>query len=317
MIRLPQRSEVTWPSALLGPGKVADLDDQPSFRALEISTIDVGNLSYRVDEDWHYLNPFAVLGRFKIEERRSLGQCLLVMPVSGHFGLILRDLVIALLEHCDVAVLDWVNARHIPLSAGEFGFAENISSVVEAIGAMPQQTHLVGICQGAIPAAAAAIASYQANASAVPASLVLIGGPVDPSANLTRVASLLANTPTSLLEDYALSAVSDAYAGRGRQVYSARSQQQGLLLYLSRQFWQNGPLIQTVAANDGIDPDRFPFLTVFTTVKDIPATGFIESIQAIYQHRSIWTHSLHWQGAPLRPEMIDALPLMTIEAAAG
>ena len=84
---------------------------------------------------------------------------LVVAPIAGAYPALMRDLVLALLGTAGtVGVTDWPNARYVPLAAGRFGFAENCmetAQMARALGAEGGAVHVVGVCQGALPAFAA------------------------------------------------------------------------------------------------------------------------------------------------------------------
>ena len=293
---------------------IADTDAEPAWRSLGIHRVEIAGQARAIREEDLLLNPFTVLKMLRPRSAAARPNVLVVMAMSGHHGVVLRDLVHGLLAEHDVAVLDWVNARFVPTSVGPFGFAENIASVVTALRCLGPGAHLVGICQGTIPAIAAAAALCQLEDAARPASLSLLGGPVDPEANMTRVATMLAMTSTRWQETHSLARVPDGFTGAGRLVYPAATQQQGLLTYLLRQMWRNTPIARKVFADDGLEPDRFPFLWLYTSVKDIPATAFTESIAAVYQDRAIWNGGLSFGTCRIRPQTVRSLPLMTVEA---
>lgn len=144
-----------------GFGEVADTDAQPAWRDLEIGTINFNGTIHRVRERRRVLTPFTTLTDFDCEGRGPLGKCLVVMPLSGHFALFLRDLIAGLLSEHDVSVLDWTNARHIPLDAAGFGFEDSMAAIVAVLRKLGPDTHLVGVCQSAVLATVAAIAMHQ------------------------------------------------------------------------------------------------------------------------------------------------------------
>ena len=130
-----------------GFGEIADPEAQPAWRDLEIGTIAIKGTAHRVSEQRRILSPFATLTEIDCEGRRPLAKCLVVMPQSGHFSLILRDLITGLLSDNDVIILDGTNARHIPLTAGEFGFDDTISTIVSVLRSLESSVHLIGVCQ--------------------------------------------------------------------------------------------------------------------------------------------------------------------------
>ena len=303
-----------WLGLGLGYGEIADPASQPAWRDFKIRAVEFNGQAHAVVERRRILTPFVTLTHLDREGCKSVCKCLVVMAQSGHFSLILRDLVAGLLGEHDVAVLDWTNARHIPPDAGRLGFEDTIATIITALRKLGPGVHLVGVCQSAIPAIAAAIAMDQLNEPAKPASLTLIGAPVDPCANPTRVSSMLTTTPIASIEADAITVVPTGFPGAGREVFSAAAQQRGLLTYLGRHFWQFGSLMRKVIKDDGADTGNFPFLTLFTSLKDIPKETFIESIAAIYQDRLLWTDKFVWQGQTIDPDRVTQLPLMTIEA---
>lgn len=149
-----------------GFGEIADPDTQPAWRDLEIGAIDLNSTTRRVQERRRILSPFAALTDLDCKGRGPLAKCLVVVPQSGHFSLILRDLIAGLLSEHDVSVLDWINARHVPLEAGEFGFDDTIATIVLALQALEGRAHLIGVCQSAIPAIIAAVTMHQTGESA-------------------------------------------------------------------------------------------------------------------------------------------------------
>lgn len=274
----------------------------------------VGGAPSAVSETLLRATPFYTVTEIRRDGLLRAPTVVLVTPMSGHYAVLMRDLVIALASDHRVLTVDWVNARHVPAEAGAFGFADNIAAVVDALACAGPDAQLVGICQSVAPSLAAAIALHQTEDAVRPSSLALLGGPVDVDAAPTRVSRLLAATPRAWMAQYALATVPAAYPGAGRRVYPARTHHNNLLTYLARQIWRNGPLAQKVFADDGSDAARFPFVTVFSSVKDLPAQAFLESIEAIYQERRLPRGEMVWRGLRLQPRAVRDMALLTIEA---
>ncbi len=58
-------------------------------------------------------------------------------------------------EH-DLYITDWKNARDMPLSDGRFGLDEFIDHLIRWLGVIGPGSHIVAVCQPAVPALAAA-----------------------------------------------------------------------------------------------------------------------------------------------------------------
>ncbi len=97
--------------------------DQPARLSLEIGAIKHhGRLLPVVSQEILQM-PFCALTSFAPPNGMHLPKVLVVAPLSGHFPILLRDLVIGLLPAFQVFITDWVNARHVALEQGPFDLA--------------------------------------------------------------------------------------------------------------------------------------------------------------------------------------------------
>ena len=76
--------------------------------------------------------------------------------MSGHHATLLRGTVEAMLPYCDVYITDWLDARLVPLSFGEFRLEEYITYTIEYIRALGPDVHLMAVCQPSVPVLVAA-----------------------------------------------------------------------------------------------------------------------------------------------------------------
>ncbi len=258
--------------------------------------------------------PFCVLSEFTAGAGGD-HRILLVAPLSGHFAFILREMVIGLVPMARVGVTDWVNAKHVPLTAGEFGFDDNIAIIVESIRLLGPGAHVVALCQGVVPALAATAILSASEPAFAPRSLTLLGGPVDPLANPTRVVGLIRQRTLDWLAANALEQVGPAYSGAGRRVYPATHQHSALFAYFWRHLISGGELLNKVFNDDGLDQKHFPFLELFTSLMDLPGRYFLENIAKIFHAREPWEGGLRWRGEAVDFGAIRSTALMTIEGA--
>ena len=100
--------------------------DQPARLSLEIDSIEhQGELVPVLSRDVLQM-PFCALTRLARSDGTHLPKVLVVAPLSGHFPILLRDLVIGLLPSFQVFITDWVNARHVALDQGPFDLEKNV-----------------------------------------------------------------------------------------------------------------------------------------------------------------------------------------------
>src|SRR5690606_7401332 len=80
---------------------------------------------------------------------------LLVAPMSGHHATLLRDTVRALLPRHEVYVTDWIDARMVPLSEGNFGLNDYVRYIQDFLRHLGPDTHVISVCQPTVPVMAA------------------------------------------------------------------------------------------------------------------------------------------------------------------
>src|SRR6201989_1209800 len=93
---------------------------------------------------------------FERPPRRQQPRLLIVAPLSGHYATLLRGTVEAFLPNHDVYITDWRDARTVPLSEGHFDLDDYIDYVISILHALGGDTHVVAVCQPAVPVLAAA-----------------------------------------------------------------------------------------------------------------------------------------------------------------
>ncbi len=275
--------------------------------------------SHAIRERRLFISPFSDLTLLDCPSLGARDVVVVASPMSGHHSLLARDLFVALTRTHDVAVMDWTDAREVPLAQGGFGFSDNIAEIIRVTRFIERITdvrpHLLGICQGGVPAIAAATVLHAADDRAAPASIALLSAPIDPQAAPSRVSQALKATSLAQLEKSALSTVRSSHRGAGRRVYPAATHRNGLMAYLNRQVWRGGPLARKMMLDDGQDPVRHPFYAAYTQVKDLPGEAFLGNIDVVFQRRAIWDGTLDVGGDKLKPAAVQRCALMTVECA--
>ncbi|MFN3745308.1 MAG: polyhydroxyalkanoate depolymerase [Hyphomicrobiaceae bacterium] len=287
--------------------------DQPPRLGLEIDAIDARGQRIPILTQDVLQTPFCALTMLARTDKRNLPQVLVLAPLSGHFPILLRDLVVGLLPDFEVYYSDWVNARHIPRRCGPFDLAANIYWFVDMIECLGPRPNIIALCQAGVPAVMAAAHLAETNARIAPSSLVLIAAPIDPTSNPTRVVRLIRARSLSWYERNVIMPVAPAYRGEGRLVYPAEVQLLGLQAYLARHLTQSGELMFKLMHDDGLDPQRFPFLDLYSALMDLPAEVFLDIVRHIYQERSIWRGALKARGVPVDFSAMRSTALMTVE----
>jgi poly(3-hydroxybutyrate) depolymerase len=119
--------------------------------------------------------------------RRPDPKLLIVAPMSGHYATLLRGTVETMLPHADVYITDWTDARMVPASDGCFDFDDYVDYVIDMLHTLGPDTHVMAVCQPSVPVLVAAAVMEQRGDPLAPASMTLMGGPIDTRRSPTAV----------------------------------------------------------------------------------------------------------------------------------
>ena len=234
--------------------------------------------------------PFGDLIRFRVSDREEKSRrILLVAPMSGHYATLLRSTVASLLPDAEVWITDWHNARDIPVSEGKFDVEDYTAYLVDFIRHLGPDTHVIAVCQPAPLALAATALLAEEDPGAQPATLTLIGGPIDPDAAATDVTDFGRRVTMGQLERLVLQRVGFKYAGAGRMVYPGLSQ---LTSFISMNAEHHAQAfrdqILRVAKGEASDHDRHNrFYDEYLAVMDMPAEFYLSTVERVFKRREI------------------------------
>jgi polyhydroxyalkanoate depolymerase len=282
-----------------------------------IDSVQVGDQVAEVMPTPVTTTPFATLLHFAKPTVQGQPRVLLVGPMSGHFTTLLRPTIRTLLTGHDVQVLDWHNAREIPAEHGPFGLDEYIEHVMAALRHLGPETHVVAVCQPAVPVLAAVALLAAADDPAQPESLTLIAGPVDTRVNPGPVNRYAEKKPLSFFERWMVDTVPARYPGAGRRVYPGVVQ---LAAFMSmnpkRHLSAHYGLFRDLAAgNTAKAATTRAFYDEYGAVMDVPAEFYLETLQRIFMEHHLPTGQLVWRGQHVDPAGITRTALLTVEGA--
>ena len=292
----------------IGPGEA-----QPARRDFGITDVLAREVRAPVYSRDAVVTPFCTLLEFGRSGIAPKADFLVVAPLSGHFPVLLRDLVLGLLADFRVYVTDWHNVRHIPVDQGAFGLDTNIDCVLDMMKRLAPGLNVIALCQAGVPAFAATAILARDHDPHTPAALILVAAPIDPLANPTRVVQLLRSRPLSWFEANVITTVPEIYRGSGRQVYPAHLHLIPLWAYLTRRVSEGGEVASKILFDDGADPGRFPFLDLYTSIMDLDAKFFLENTKIVFQDCLLRRGALRFQGELVDPRAIQRTALLTIE----
>jgi len=266
----------------------------------------------------------------QIEERKPFGQLihftrpgapegqpklLIVAPMSGHYATLLRGTVERLLPGHDIWITDWRDARLVPLKDGEFHLDDYIDYLIGWLEHIGENTHVLAVCQPAVPAFAAACLMSAAKNPARPKTLSMMGGPIDTREAPTPVNTVATQRPFSWFEQNVIATVPFYYPGGGRKVYPGFLQLTGFMAMN----WGNHLVSHWQMFRHLVDGDQESaeatkaFYDEYRSVCDMTAEFYLETIDVVFQRHALPDGKMVHRGQKVDPAAITDIPLLAIE----
>jgi poly(3-hydroxybutyrate) depolymerase len=259
--------------------------------------------------------PFCNLIHFERATDEVHPTVLVVAPMSGHYATLLRGTVEALLPEHDVYITDWLDARTVPLSGGSFDLEDYITYVMAFLAHLGPHTHVIAVCQPTVPVLCAVSLMAQDKDPNQPASMVLMGGPVDTTASPTVVTKLATTKPLEWFERTVIQSVPAYYAGGFRQVYPGFIQLTGFMsMNLDRHVNAHMKLFEHLMRGDGDSAEQHrEFYDEYLSVMDLPAEFFLQTVSRVFQQHALPRGVMTWKGRTVDPSAIRHTALLTVE----
>lgn len=258
---------------------------------------------------------FGTLLRFRKETRKRQPAVLVVAPLSGHFSTLLRNTVQTMLPDHDVYITDWHNARDVPVSAGGFGFADYIDSVIEFLEFVGPRAHVVAVCQPCVQVLAAVAVMAADDHPCQPLSMTLMGGPIDVRLSPTVVNELAFERSLDWFKKNLITTVPSRYRGAGRRVYPGFVQLNAFMkMNLVRHVRAHRELFGHFANNEAEAAAAIKeFYDEYFAVLDLPAEFYLETVQVVFQDALLAKGELMHRGEKVDPSKIRRTMLLTVE----
>ncbi len=246
----------------------------------------VENKSYVIEEKVIYSKTFCELKHFsKVGITQTLPKLLIVAPMAGHHATLAKDTVKELLPFADIYITDWVDASLVPLKEGKFDLDDFIDYLIEFLTLLGPNLHTLAVCQPTIPLMAAISILSNSNELKVPASMILIGGPIDARRNPTEVDHLAVNQSMEWFCDMMISTVPMNYEGYGRKVYPGCLQLMAFMsLDIPRHINSHLELLQNLLdGNMEGASHTIEFYDEYLASMDMTAEFYLQTIQEVFK----------------------------------
>ncbi|WP_296652966.1 polyhydroxyalkanoate depolymerase [Paraburkholderia sp.] len=242
---------------------------------------------------------------------------LLCAPLAGHAAVMMRETVEALLADGDVYIIDWINAREVPLAAGRFGLADYVAMLdgfIDTLVRGGRPLHVLAVCQATLPALGALTLRAQ-RALAPPASITLIGGPLDARINPSTLGRAATSHSLEWCSRNLIDVVPAGFAGHGRRVFPAWLQQAEIAFVYPHRYVS---LVERYAqaASQG-DAEALATagraLREYAALLDMPAEYFLDIVDIVFQRALLANRAWRINGTLVDPAALRDVVLITVE----
>jgi poly(3-hydroxybutyrate) depolymerase len=240
---------------------------------------------------------------------------LIVAPLSGHYATLLRGTVEPFLPDFEVYVTDWADARMVPILSGRFDLNDYVDHIMEMLGFLGPETHVVAVCQPGPPVLAAVSMMAQANDPCTPATMTFMGSPIDARRSPTEPNKLAENRSIEWFEKHMIQTVPAIYPGAFRRVYPGFLQLASFLnMNMSRHVDAHYDYYKHLVKGDGDSAQKHrDFYDEYLSVLDLSEEFYIQTLRDVFQEYTLAKGAFMHRGARVEPKAIAHTALMTVE----
>ena len=283
-----------------------------------LDEIEVDDIVYPVLEDVVWSRPFCNLLRFVRPDfpgGHEQPKMLIVAPMSGHYATLLRGTVEAFLPYYDVYITDWADARMVPFAVGTFDLDDYIDYLRGILDHLGPGVHTLGVCQPSVPLLAT-VALMEANGDPnTPASMTLMGGPVDTRRSPTEVNKLAERRGVEWFRRNCLHTVPFPYPGFGRDVYPGFLQLSGFMaMNFDRHVSAHFEMFNHLVKGDGDSAEKHrDFYDEYLAVMDLDAAYYMQTVETVFVRHALPKGEMTHRGQRVDLTAIRNCGLMTVE----
>ena len=286
-------------------------------KGFEFGTLHIDGQNIEIRERIACKKPFCHLTHFERDGAEDAPKVLFVAALSGHHATLSRETVREFVPDHDVYITDWQDAKQVPLADGRFGFEEYIHYVIDFIEKLGPDTHVIGLCQAAVPALVAAAVMAQRDMPSRPKSMSLLAAPIDINANHNQITKYVDKVNLNLMRTLMVHKVPKGYPGEGRMVYPGWLQLGGFMsMNLTSHIEKHWQFFKDVTRGDVEAADKHrDFYDDYFSIMDATAEFFIETLERVFLDQHLPKGMMSFDGVPVDCSKIKDIALLTIEGA--
>jgi poly(3-hydroxybutyrate) depolymerase len=281
-----------------------------------IATTEIGRKQVPVTVETAMQRSYCQLLHFRRDIKRNKDpRLLIVAPLSGHYATLLRGTVETMLPNHDVYITDWADCRMVPVSMDRFNLSDYIDYVIDFLHFLGPNTHVLAVCQPSVPVLAAVSVMSGWGDDCVPATMTLIGGPIDTLENPTAVNKLAQEHDMEWFEQNVVTTVPPPYPGAGRSVYPGFLQLTNFIsINLEKHMESMGQLFDHLVEGDDESAEKKrAFYEEYLAVMDLPAEFYLETVKTVFQDHALPKGKMTARWQPVVPDRIRRTAILCVE----
>ena len=258
--------------------------------AFGLRTITVDGKHHAVTEATELHRPFGDLKKFTHAGLPAdAPRLLIVAPMSGHYATLLRGTLERMLERCVVYITDWADAKYVPTAEGVFDLDDYVDYVIGFLEHIGPGAHVMAVCQPSVPAFAAAAIMGDLKHPCRPATLTMMGGPIDTRESPTAVNDHAITKPFVWFKHNVITTVPVNYPGEGRRVYPGFVQLASFMsMNLGSHMMSHYALFNHLIQGDGESAEATKaFYDEYRAVCDLPAEFYLQTVDVVFQRHAL------------------------------
>jgi poly(3-hydroxybutyrate) depolymerase len=203
----------------------------------------------------------------------------------------------------------------VPLVAGTFDLDDYIDYLIDMCHALGSGVHTLGVCQPSVPLIAATARMSAEDDPFVPASMTLMGGPIDTRKSPTAVNQLAQMRGADWFRRNCVHSVPFPYPGMGRHVYPGFLQLSGFMaMNIDRHVNAHLDMFKHLVQGDGDSAEKHrDFYDEYMAVMDLTAEFYLQTVDSVFVHHHLPRGLMKHRDQPIDLSAIARTALMTVE----
>jgi poly(3-hydroxybutyrate) depolymerase len=203
----------------------------------------------------------------------------------------------------------------VPLADGTFDLDDYIDHLISILHLLGPGAHIMAVCQPSVPVLAAVALMEAEGDPHLPATMTLMGGPIDTRVNPTAVNTLANNHDLDWFKTNVIMKVPFPHAGFMRDVYPGFLQISGFLsMNIDRHVEAHRDLFHHLVSGDGDSADKHrDFYDEYLAVMDLTAEFYLQTVETVFLRHALPLGEMTHRDRKVDPGAIRSVALLTIE----